>query len=577
MLTGEAKTASGMKTHNQRGARAAVLRHFRRHYHGNLGWGWGELACIIGLLLLWEPGAEAAGRLPVVPKWTRFEHTFHSSREYTNALQDATLTVRFISPLGETSEAYGFWDGGRDWRVRFSPDEPGMWKFSSICSDPGNAGLNGKTGAFLCTSPLVITPFHKHGRVVVAPDQQHFEYADGTPFFWMADAVWNGPRQARPKDWERYVQVRASEGFDVAEWSAAPGANDLGESALGGFPDRVSINPRVFQRLDTRLDALSRVGMLSAIAPLTETGVLGEPRLTEEQAVLVWRYALARWGADPVVWLVNFEVGTNAQALERWQRIGQTVFTRVPHTPVVLRLNEFTDAAFSSVPLWVDALAVEPIAQLDSTSLSRTFKSSLPKTVRRHWPVLSMLPIENGRAPAGARYRADEVRRSAYWDLLWTAPAAGLCYGGQGVAQWDTSLPAPGQNGGLPFWERALFMPGAKQIRYVDGLMNSVPFWRLMPEPQAVAVQPGEVTAKRETLAAGTSDKNWLVAYGPEDRNVELKLDALPSSPVISWLNPRTGQITPAVAVVLANSCQFPTPEPGDWVLLVRQGPGNGQ
>ncbi|MGH7973487.1 MAG: DUF4038 domain-containing protein, partial [Limisphaerales bacterium] len=256
---------------------------------------------------------------------------------------------------------------------------------------------------------------------------------------------------------------------------------------------------------------------------------------------------------------------------------GQAVFTRVPHTPVVLRLNELTEAAFSSVPPWVDALAVEPIAQLDSTSLSRRFNNSLPKAAQRHWPVLSVLPIENGPDPAGARYRADEVRRSAYWDLLWTAPAAGLCYGGQGVVQWDTSLPEPGQNNGLPFWERALFMPGAKQMRNVDALMNSVPFWHLMPEPQAVAVQPGEGAPEREILAAGTSDKNWLVAYGPEDRNVELRLDALPGSPVISWLNPRTGQITPAVAVVLANSCQFPTPEPGDWALLVRQGPGNGQ
>jgi hypothetical protein len=59
------------------------------------------LACLLAL----PAGLLAAThKLPVVAKWDRFEHAFKSSTVYSNALQDATLTVRFTSPLGETSE-----------------------------------------------------------------------------------------------------------------------------------------------------------------------------------------------------------------------------------------------------------------------------------------------------------------------------------------------------------------------------------------------------------------------------------------------------------------------------------------
>ena len=78
---------------------------------------------------------------------------------YSNALQDASLRVVFTSPLGETNEVDGFWDGGRTWRVRFSPDQPGRWKFRTTCSDTANVGLHNETGEFLCTAATGPNPF----------------------------------------------------------------------------------------------------------------------------------------------------------------------------------------------------------------------------------------------------------------------------------------------------------------------------------------------------------------------------------------------------------------------------------
>ena len=156
-------------------------------------------------------------------------------RLYANAIQDASLRVTFTSPLGETSEVDGFWDGGRTWRVRFSPDQPGRWKFKTTCTDATNAGLNAVSGEFICAAAIGETRFHKHGQVRVARDRRHLEHMDGTPFFWLADTVWNGARVAELKDWGYYAGVRASQRFTVAQWAAAPGEDTKKQSAYSGF------------------------------------------------------------------------------------------------------------------------------------------------------------------------------------------------------------------------------------------------------------------------------------------------------------------------------------------------------
>jgi hypothetical protein len=102
--------------------------------------------------------------------------------------------------------------------------------------------------------------------------------------------------------------------------------------------------------------------------------------------------------------------------------------------------------------------------------------------------------------------------------------------------------------------------------------MNSIDFWRLRPEPKAIAAQPGEQSPRRFIAAAGTEARDLSIAYAPEDRTLDLFLDALPISPAVSWFNPRTGENNPAVVVMAGRSCQFPTPDPGDWLLVLKVG-----
>ena len=155
------------------------------------------------------------------------------------------------------------------------------------------------------------------------------------------------------------------------------------------------------------------------------------------------------------------------------------------------------------------------------------------------------------------------------------APPAGISYANQGVANWDATVNLKdGQpdEADLPMWRKALFMPGAKQMSSLAKLVNSVDFWKLRPDQKAVASQPGQQSPRRFIAAAGAADHTLSLIYVPEDRTLEASLEALPRSPSVSWFNPRTGEHNPAVAVVAGSTCQFPTPSPGDWLLVTKAG-----
>jgi len=512
----------------------------------------------------------------VVPKWSRFEQSFKSSTVYSNPLKEITLTVLFTSPSGISNEVYGFWDGGKTWRARFSPDQVGRWAFRTICSDSSNHGLHNHTGEFVCTAPTTTSRFSQHGPVRLARDHRHFEHSDGTPFFWLADTVGDIALTGELKDWQFYAATRVRQDFTVAQWVVG-GAKDLkNETAFTSGPQAFTVNPHFFQRLDAKLEVLSRAGILSAITPSLERKMDNQSStiLPADQSALLLKYIIARWGADPVAWILTAENRQPGGNLKHWQTLGQTLFGVGPRESLVLVASEASGLLEDFRPAtWVDAFAFQPVADLDD----QTLRSSLKSPHAQKWnreplrPLIAIAPCENGLgSQSKKRFTADDLRRATYWGLLLT-PSVGITYCALGVRVWDKAktLDTPKD---LPMWQKSLFLPGASQMSHLTKFMNSIEFWRLRPRPQIVATQPGDTTPRRYIAAAATEARDLTLVYVPEDRTVEILLDALPPAPNITWFNPRTGQANPAVAVVSANTCQFPTPDSGDWLLVMKAG-----
>ncbi len=265
-----------------------------------------HLLLLTGFIVLAPLALSAATKskkMPIAAEWGCFEKSFHSRVAYSHPLQDATLTVVFTSPMKETYKVSGFWDGGKTWRVRFSPNLLGHWTYTTMCSNPADEGLQNLSGEFLCTPPVGHSRFDLHGPVRVARNGRYFEQADGTPFFWLADTTWNGAQKSDDHEWEFYARVRETQGFSAVQW-AAVSEKDTNQPAFSGY-EKIAVNPDYFQELDTKVITLNRANLLSVIAPLLEIGDSAQKLLPEDQAALLIRYMEARWGAYQVAWLIT--------------------------------------------------------------------------------------------------------------------------------------------------------------------------------------------------------------------------------------------------------------------------------
>ena len=119
--------------------------------------------------------------------WHKKEIGFLSVKDYENPIYDVQeFYAEFSSPSGRKQRANGFWDGGRNWKIRFMPDETGIWTYRTICSDGENGGLHGQKGSFECTTRSSKLSIYQKGPLQLEKGSYHLEYADGTPFFWLA-------------------------------------------------------------------------------------------------------------------------------------------------------------------------------------------------------------------------------------------------------------------------------------------------------------------------------------------------------------------------------------------------------
>ena len=213
-----------------------------------------------------------------------------------------------------------------------------------------------------------------------------------------------------------------------------------------------------------------------------------------------------------MVWLLAFD-GSIPRLVNRWKRIGHAVFDEGRRAPVMVYPGTAIEAleAFRNQN-WVDLLGGQPITDFTDSALERAFGGPFFKewsnTPAR--PIIPFLPCENGlSARSQQRFSSEEVRKAAYWSLL-LSPPAGLSYAGQGVVEWDRSLPeqkSKVKGGNLPLWTRAMFMPAAKEMTQMAGLVGGIDFWRLRPDPKALPAQPAGSSPRKFIAAAATETK----------------------------------------------------------------------
>jgi hypothetical protein len=201
-----------------------------------------RLLCLLWAVFL-SLGTPATARLQSgeVYVWDAQEITFEAARSYANPYAEVDLWIDLEGP-GFSKKVWGFWDGGRTWKVRFVATAPGTWRWRAASNKAADSGLNGGSGVLKAVpwpvEQVAANP-NRRGFVRASANGHALNYADGSPFFmvgdtWLAASTWRLPfKGVQPSP--GYVPAEGI-GFEEAiAWRKRQGFNSI--SFIAAFPN----------------------------------------------------------------------------------------------------------------------------------------------------------------------------------------------------------------------------------------------------------------------------------------------------------------------------------------------------
>ena len=493
------------------------------------------------------------------------------------------MQVVFIAPSGQRYMADAFWDGGETWRVRFCPDEVGEWRWEFPRSDAAAGRLNGKEGAFACVPYEGENPLYLHGALKLSENRRYLVHDDGTAFFWLGDTAWNGVLRSEESEWREYLQTRRSQGFSIIQFVStqwrARSKGVSGQTAYSGTRD-IKINPEFFRRLDQKVSAINKSGLVAAPVILWANTESDPGRaLSQTDAISLARYIIARWGAYHVVWMLAGDgnyLGTNSQ---RWKHIAKTVFSGRRRLVTMHPDGQSWVGDEFRTQDWFDILGYQS-GHGSSREHLLWLVAGPPASDWRKEPALPIVNLEPNYETHPSyhekMYFGDaEVRRAAYWSLLLT-PTAGVTFGHNSIWLWAREPEIPEGHewiGVVKEWREGLDSPGVRSMSILRRFFDSLPWWRLQPAPEILLNQPGKKDDPAGFVAVAKARKEpgspvFAVVYIPAGNEVRPEPTAFRQPLNARWFDPRLGEYRDAPR---AETLAFVPPDSRDWVLHIEE------
>ncbi len=233
-------------------------------------------------------------------QWVAVDISFTATKivkNITSTELDVTFTNR---STGTTLKMPGFWDGSKDWKVRFAPTECGIWDYQTVTTgeDIGISGIKGTLASNAYKGDLEI---YKRGFVKTVPNTKYFVYADGTPFFYLGDTHWTmSMENFSNKHFKYIVDRRAAQGFTVYQSEPIGAPFDVKDGRI------MTSDVEGFQKYDKYFKYIADKGLVHANAQLLfPTSVT---KAFRENVQSLTRYWVARYAAYPVMWTLAQEV-----------------------------------------------------------------------------------------------------------------------------------------------------------------------------------------------------------------------------------------------------------------------------
>jgi hypothetical protein len=431
-----------------------------------------HLLALLALGLTVTPAAAA----DTVPQWGIYEIELNGPTN-GNPFLDVRLSAVF-SNGSRSIEVPGFYDGDGVYRIRFMPDQPGVWHYETRAN---RWLLTKRLGSCTVTTPAA----GNHGPVRVH-NTYHFAYADGTVYYPVGTTCYNWLQA--PDDWqEQTLKTLADAPFNKLRFLVFPQNRDFKDNSVPKTPsvpptlfpfegkprkdwDYTRFSPEFFQKLEQRVGQLRDLGIEADVilfSPYCSSWGFDKMDAATDDRYL--RYITARLSAYRNVWwsMANEFDHLKTKNMADWDRFFQVVQKADPYDHLRSIHNGY--AVYDNNQPWVTH------ASLQNSSAVRHPGHAAPLRDKWHKPVVfDEVNYEGNETRRWGQLTPEEMIRRIW---LGTADGTYVEHGECYLNTNDTWLSYGGVlRGGSP-----------PRIAFLRKILESVPGYGLDP----LATDPG--------------------------------------------------------------------------------------
>lgn len=446
-----------------------------------------------------------------------------------------------------------------------------------------------KTGRAAVMRP----PWQVHGPLRVSKDGHYFEFADGTPWFWLADTAWSLHENMSRADVKIYLNSAASADFNVVQlmsvndWALIHSKNYYGDAPYENH-SAAKLNLPYWRYLGWVIDQAAQRG-LYVLLVYGAPGRSADHRAVAKSPAEAYAYGRALgtlYKSKPnIIWAGGMDVNPDdprrvgPMGMAGWKAMAEGIADGVNGVDRFDGKADWSTTLMTYHPGWGSSSKWFQKARwldfngaqvgVEGDWIIKTVASDYAKKPAK--PIIVIEPsyedsiLSNRSVPVSAA----QVRQQAYQSVF--AGACGYTYGNSHIYKFDSPIKGGGK------WRQALSAPGRMQMQFLRRLMEPKLFQNRVPWPDLIVwsthhpAPPQQLN--RWIAATGAADGSWAMIYSPRGAPFTVDLTRFCGPSVhVRWYNPRNGHYRPLQSLRNRGKHQFDPPgtpaQGNDWVMI---------
>ena len=436
---------------------------------------------------------------------------------------------------------------------------------------------------YLLSLLLLAFQINVFAQFMVSPDK-HYILKDGKPFFWMGDTAWELFHRLTREDADFYLKHRSEQGFTVIQAVALAEFDGLDKpNAYGDVPlinnDPTRPNENYFKHVDYIIDKAASYNLNIALLPTWGDKInksswgVGPEIFNVKNAAIYAEWLAKRYkNRKNIIWILGGDRNPRDEKdIAIWRAVGLAIKKATDNKALITyhsQPNELGSAQWFRNESWFDFNMFQNGHCRDNDNYRKVFDAynAQPlKPVIDGEPLYEDHPVCFNVTDLGTS-SAYDVRHYAYTDLF--SGAFGHTYGCHDVWQMYSPKNEP-VNGPHVFWQKALDLPGAKQMQFVRRLMESHPLLDRVPD-QSIILENDLPPMSRVQATRG---KDYAFIYSSEGKPFTVVMGKIIGDKVkAAWFDPRSGKTIPSGEADNQGTKKYTPPSSGygnDWVLVI--------